>query len=188
MLVTEITILRDQVHLREHVNVWKFEVQHHPERSHEYRDVLGGIGDVVCVTKVHGGQLCETCVSSSEQNRHVYYPKAAFRELPDDLLQAFVVRAELYLAREIKDNISILSQRFQLLVEPVKVFVEILYTVQHPPIRTETVRVHDISEGDQGRNVDRARVWDVVVRWVKVYDGYRSIERSEELVLSVAVG
>jgi hypothetical protein len=63
MLVTEITVLRDQVHLREYVDVWKFEMQHYPERSHEHRDVLRGIRDVVCVAKVHGGQLRETCVS-----------------------------------------------------------------------------------------------------------------------------
>ena len=31
MLVTEITILCDQVHLREHVNVRKFEMQHYPK-------------------------------------------------------------------------------------------------------------------------------------------------------------
>lgn len=55
MLVTKITVLRDQVHLREHVDVWKFKVQHHPERSHEYRDVLRGICNVVCVAEVHSG-------------------------------------------------------------------------------------------------------------------------------------
>jgi len=69
MLVTEITVLCDQVHLREHINVWKFEVKHYPERSHEYRNVLRGIGDVVRVTNVHCGQLRETCVSGSKLYR-----------------------------------------------------------------------------------------------------------------------
>jgi hypothetical protein len=98
-----------------------------------------------------------------------------------------VVRAELDLAREIEYDISVLPQLFQLLIQPVKVLVEVLYAIQQPPVRTETVCVHDILEGDEGRDVDRAGVWDVVVRWVKVYDGYRSIERSEELVFAVAV-
>ena len=66
MLVTEITVLRDQVHLREYVDVWEFEVQHHPERSHEYRDVLRGVRNVVCVAKVHGGQLRGTRVNDWE--------------------------------------------------------------------------------------------------------------------------
>jgi hypothetical protein len=99
-----------------------------------------------------------------------------------------VVRAELDLSREIEHDISVLSQRFQLLVQPVKVLVKVLHAVQHAPVRTEPVRVHDILEGDQGRDVDRARVWDVVVCRVKVHDGYRSVERSEELVFAVAVG
>ena len=120
-------------------------------------------------------------------DRHVAYPKPAFCELPDDLLQALVVRAEFYLAREIEHNISVLSQRFQLLIQPVKVLVKVLHAVQQPPVRAETVRIHDVLEGDQGRDVDRARVWDVVIRRVKVHDGYRSIECGEELVLAVAV-
>lgn len=86
-----------------------------------------------------------------------------------------MVCAELYLTREIENDISIFSQRFQLFVQPVKVLIKVLHAVQHPPVGTETVRVHDILEGDQGRDVDRTRVWDVVVRWVKVYDGYWSV-------------
>ena len=99
-----------------------------------------------------------------------------------------MVRAELDLTGEIKDNICILSQGFKLLIQPVEVLVEILHAVQHPPIRAEAVRVHDIFEGDQGRDVDRGRVQDVVVRRVEVHNGYRSIERSEKLVFAVAVG
>lgn len=99
-----------------------------------------------------------------------------------------MIRAELNLTREIEDDICVLSQRFQLLIQPIEVLVEILHTVQHPPIRAETVCVHDILEGDQGRDVDRTRVWDIVVRWVKVYDGYRSVKRGEELVFAIAVG
>ena len=57
MLVTKITVLRDQVHLRQHVDMWEFEVKHYPERSHEHRDVLRGIRNVVRVAKVHGSQL-----------------------------------------------------------------------------------------------------------------------------------
>lgn len=63
MLVTEIPILRDQVHLREHVDVREFEVEHYPERSHEHCDVLRGVRDVVRVAKVHGGQLQEAWVT-----------------------------------------------------------------------------------------------------------------------------
>jgi len=63
MLVTEITVLRDQVHLREHVDVGKFKMEHYPERSHEHRDVLRGVRNVVRVAKVHGGQLQETWVA-----------------------------------------------------------------------------------------------------------------------------
>jgi len=63
-LVTEITVLRDQVHLRQHVDVWEFEVQHYPERSHEYRDVLRSIRNVVGVTKIHSGQLGEAYVNN----------------------------------------------------------------------------------------------------------------------------
>ena len=109
MLVTEITVLCDQVHLRQHVDVGKFKVQHHPERSHEYRDVLRGIRNVVRVAEVHGSQLGETCMSNRECETQDSYPKTAFCELSDDLLQTLVVRAEFHLTREIKDNISILS-------------------------------------------------------------------------------
>ena len=98
-----------------------------------------------------------------------------------------MVRAELDLTREIEDDICVLSQRFELLIQPIEVLVKIFHTVQHPPIRTEAVCVHDILEGDQGRDVDRTRVWDVVVRWVKVYDGYWPIERGEELVFAIAI-
>jgi len=99
-----------------------------------------------------------------------------------------VVRAELDLTREIENDISVLSQHFQPLIQPVEVLIEILHTVQHPPVRAKAVCIHDISEGDQGRDVDRARVWDVVVRWVKVYDGYRPVERGEKLVFAITVG
>jgi len=99
-----------------------------------------------------------------------------------------VVRTELNLTGEIEDNVSILSQSFQFLIQPVKVLVKVFHAVQHSSVRTEAVRVHDILEGDQGRDVDRAGVWDVVVRRVKVHDGYRSVKGSEELVFAVAVG
>ena len=64
MLVTEITVLCDQVHLRQHVDMWEFEVQHYSERSHEDCDVLRGIRDVVGIAKVYGSQLGETRVNN----------------------------------------------------------------------------------------------------------------------------
>ena len=99
-----------------------------------------------------------------------------------------MIRAELDLAGEIEYDICVLSQRFQLLIQPVKVLVEILHAVQHSPVRAEVVCVHDILEGDQRHDVDRARVGNVVVGWVKVYDGYWPVERGEELVFAIAVG
>jgi len=78
MLVTEITVLRDQVHLRKHVHVWEFEVQHYSERSHEDCNILRGIRNVVGVAKVHGSQLRETHMSYRGRNRREPYPKAAF--------------------------------------------------------------------------------------------------------------
>ena len=129
MLVTEITVLCDQVHLRQHVDVWELEVQHYPERGHEYCDVLRSIRNVVGVAKVHSGQLGERCVSDWRCKEGEPYPKATFRELSDDPLQALVIRAEFDLTGEIEDNVCVLSQRFEFLIQPVEVLVEVLHAV-----------------------------------------------------------
>ena len=87
-----------------------------------------------------------------------------------------MVRAELDLSGQIKDNISVLPQRFQFLIQPVEVLFKVFHAVQHSPVGAKTVCVHDIVEGDQGGEVDRASVWNVVVRRVEVYDRYWSVE------------
>lgn len=77
-LVTEIAVLRDQVHLRQDIDVREFKVQHYPERSHKYGDVLGGVRDVVCVAEVHGSQLGGPWVRNENHWKHRTDPKAVF--------------------------------------------------------------------------------------------------------------
>lgn len=50
------------------------------------------------------------------------------------------------------------------------------------------VFIHDILDSDKRGYVDCAWVWESIVGWVEVNDGYGAREGREELVFSIAVG
>lgn len=97
------------------------------------------------------------------------HPEADFCQFLDDPLHALVVRAELDLAWEVKNDISVRSELAQAFLQPVKVGLEILHAVQHAAVWAQPVLVHDILESDQRRNVDRAWIGQGVVCGVEVH-------------------
>lgn len=115
------------------------------------------------------------------------YPEATLCQPTDDILDTGVVRAELYLAGEVEENVVVLVKFLEAILEPIVIRLKVLHTVKHPSVRPKAKLVHGIFKLYERADVDCARVGDVFVCMVEIDDSDRAIECSEKLVFFIAI-
>lgn len=121
-------------------------------------------------------------------------PVIRLDEFPNYTLQAIMIRPQLDLPRRINDHITrpavllLLDQPAHLVFQPIEIRLEVLHRIQHRPVRPEGMLCHNLGQGNEVGDVDRARIRRVGHGRVEVDDVDGPVEGGEELVHAVAVG
>ena len=141
------------------------------------------------IAKMYGGELLSDLSKITQS--HIgprTHSETDLGQLIYNILDTFVVRAQLDLTREVKQHICVWAQLLQPLFQPVKICVQVLHTEQHAAVGPQAISVHSVLQGYQRRYVNVAWIWYVFVGRVKVDNGYRSIQCIKKLMFSVAIG
>ena len=168
----------------------KLKVKHRPERQKEHRYVFRGIRNVMGVAKMYSRELLSD-LSKMDLQTHIglrTHSESNLCQFAYDILDTFVARAQLNLAREVKQHICVRAQLLQFFLQPIEICVQILHAEQHAAVWTQTISTHCVLQRYQRRYINVARIWYVFVGRVKVDNGYRSIQCIEKLMFSVAIG
>lgn len=101
---------------------------------------------------------------------------------------------QLDLPRRIDNHITrpavlfLLDQPAHFIFQPIEIRLEVLHRIQHRPVRPEGMLCHNLGQGNEVGDVDRAGIGRLGDGRVEVDDVNGAVEGGEELVHAVAVG
>ena len=113
--------------------------------------------------------------------QEITYPVPHLLELKEDIAQRVMVGVELDLAGAIEEDVGF-AELAQTGLQPLEVVLELLEGVEDAAVGAQAVVGHDLLEGDEVPDVERARVVRLVVCWVQVHYGAVPPDRPHELV------